>query len=121
MALRPDMSGLIVQEPGHREIYWVDDIGRRCYIRDPVVYHRVFGAWAIAETTEVPNIDPGRDVDDDTYLIRGDSGRCYLYIYHTSRYITTPAVMGKYHLTGQLSQIPDAIISSIPTGPALDH
>ena len=117
MALRPDLNGLRVQEPGHPEIYLIDE-GRKRHIPNPATFDRLFRNWdGIQQDLHLDEIDTGVPISDGAVLALGKSDLAvYLIDQGQKRHVTRPAVMDKYNLRWPTIPVDQILLNSIPTG-----
>ena len=121
MPARPDLASLLIQEPGHPEIYLVDDLGFRRHVPNPATLTGLFGERpTITSTTEVPNVTEGAALSDGAVLARPeDQDPIFLVSNDIKRHIANPAVLDKYQFFGNVSVVPHILLDSIRNGTEL--
>jgi hypothetical protein len=117
MALRPDLNGLRVQEPGHAEIYLIDE-GRKRHIPNPPTYDDLFRNWeGVQPDLHLDEIDTGAAISDGAILAFGKSSPAvYLVDRGHKRHVTSPGVMDKYYFYWPTTRVDQILLDSIPDG-----
>jgi hypothetical protein len=122
---RPDLAGLRVKlptvphEPNTDKIYVIDPDGYRRWIPNPDTYNNLFRDWTGVVTDididEIPAEDP---LTDGAILARAEgNARVFLVSNNMKRWITSPAVMDKYHFNwDRVYQVPHILLDFIATG-----
>src|SRR5580704_9916094 len=111
MALRPDLNGLRVQEPGHPEIYLIDE-GRKRHIPDPPTFDALFRNWdGINQDLHIDEIDTGFPISSGAVLALGKADpSVYLVDRGVKRHVTSPPVMDKYNFRWPATRIDQIIL-----------
>jgi hypothetical protein len=116
---RKDLAGLRVKSPASPELFVIDPDGLRRYIPNPGTYNSLFRDWnGIVVDINVNEISRGADLTSGAVLVRAaGTAPVYLISNGQKRWITSPAVMDKYHFNwNTVLQVPAALVDFIPTG-----
>lgn len=116
---RPDLNGIRVKSPAGPEVWLIVD-GVRRWIPNPTTYNNLFRDWTgIVVDINAPQITQGDDLSDGAILAKGAaSPHVYLVSNGSKRWITSPAVMDKYHFSwGRIYVVPEILLASIAPGP----
>jgi len=120
MALRPDLAGHLLQPEGDPHIYLVDDNGSRRWVPNPPTFTNLFGSyWPPEIVLDINAVDQGPDISDGAILAKDPNmAPVYLIDNGHKRWITSPAVMDKFHLDWkQIKDVPNIVLSYVPNGP----
>jgi 3-mercaptopyruvate sulfurtransferase SseA len=119
---RPDLNGARVKDPNRAEIWLVDE-GRRRWIPDPSTYNNLFRDWnGIRQDLNVYDISTGLDISRGAWLgRRTGTPEVYLVSNNVKRWITSPAVMDKYHFAWQrVREVPREQLDRVQNGPDIN-
>lgn len=114
---RPDLNGLRVQEPGHPEIYLIDE-GRKRHIPDPETFDDLFRDWnGVQQDLHLDEIETGPTISHAAVLAQAKgAAEVWLVDAGIKRHVTSPAVMDKYNFRWPTTRVDAILINSIMTG-----
>lgn len=118
-AIRRDLNGLILREPGQSSIYLVVDGTRRLVypVSIPFIFipNYVVTAWDVTEVRQGPSIS-----ENAVLAQANNSAPVYLVTRGQKLHALTSEVMTRYQLNWNAREVVAPIlISSIPSGPDL--
>jgi len=119
-ALVQGPSGERMKSPGNPAVFLIDPEGYKRWIPNAATYNNLFVDWTgIIENTDVLSIYPGPPLSDGAFLAKAsNSAAVYLVSNGQKRWLTSPAVMDKYHFNwGAINVLLPAHLEAIPTGP----
>jgi hypothetical protein len=116
---RPDLAGLRVKLPNRPEIYLIDPDGYRRWIPNPETYNNLFRDWnGVVTDINIDQIALGSQLTYGAVLARAvNSAPVYIVSNGMKRWITSPAVMDKYHFNwSRVYVVPHVLVDFIPHG-----
>jgi len=122
MGTRPDLAGYRIKEQGQPPVYLIDDDGTRRWIPNPQTYDNLFRDWdGIVQDLDINEIDQGPDITDGAILGKApNAAPIYLISNDVKRWVTSPAVMDKFHFSWDaVQQVAESVLEALPSGPDL--
>jgi hypothetical protein len=119
MGTRPDLAGYRIKEQGQPPVYLVDDDGTRRWIPNPLTYNNLFRDWdGIVQDLDINEIDRGPDITDGAILGKAPhAAPIYLISNDVKRWVTSPAVMDKFHFSWDaVQQVAESVLEALPSG-----
>lgn len=116
---RPDLAGLRVKFPANPAIYLIDPSGIRRWIPNPETYNNLFRDWnGVIIDIDIGEITEGPSLTNGAFLARAiNAAPVYLISNGEKRWITSPAVMERYHFDwNRIQLVSQILLDSVPNG-----
>jgi hypothetical protein len=117
--LRPDLNGLLVQQPGDAKQYLVFN-GKACHIPDPTVETRLFSPINIT-MMDLSEVERGETLSEGSVMIRNpgpdpvNTGNISLFTNGKRHHVPNMAVLQQYSFANWI-ELPPEIFDAIPAG-----
>lgn len=116
--LRPDLNGLLVQQPGNPKVYLVLN-GRACWIPNVDVLNRLFSPINIT-SMDLSEVARGESFSPGSVMIRNpgpdpEAGEIALFTNGKRHWVPSPAVLQEYSFANWI-ELPPEIFDAIPQG-----
>lgn len=118
---RPDLSGLLIQQPGTYGIYLIVN-GTKRLIPDPDTLKRLFIHNPTIIPWDVPSVESGPMLSVGAVLVRADGfANTYVVTNGVRWFIPSDAVFNRYQFNrANVVVVPAIVINSVPPGPDLE-
>jgi len=115
---RPDLAGLRLTPLTGGPIYLVNPEGLLQWIPNPETYNNLFKDWDGVQKIDTASLPIATALTNGAVLTRGNgSNPVYIVTNGKKRWITSPAVMDKYHFEwNHIFVVPQTLVDAIPTG-----